>query len=178
MKRLLDWLRRRMPPWVTILLLAPLIYVVAVLAHHPLMSIVNGRLPRYVLSGRLFTECFDIIHAGSALDQPTIGKWMFWFTVLASLTAPYVAIVRRITNRDNPFGYWLFAIGVVALSALLLSILAWPTCWLVQYIHSMGFTPKRVFGLVYGFASAIMLPIFVYWMIRRPRARDAEIEPN
>ena len=173
-KWLLDWLHQRMPPWATILLLAPLVYVVATAAHDPFMSIVDGRLPHYVLSGRLFTERFNTIHAGSSLDQPTIGKWLIVFTVLTSLTVPYVAIVRWITNRGSPFGYWLFAIAVVVLSILLLSILAWPTSWLIQYIHSLGFTPKRILGLIFAIASAIMVLIFLYWMIRRPETRKAE----
>jgi len=139
---------------------------------------VDGSLPRFVLSGRLFTERFDIVHAGWAMDQPTVGKWLIWFTVLTSVAIPYVGIVRWMSNRSTPFGYWLFTGASVVLSILLLSILSWPVSWLVQYICSMGLTPRRIAGLAYGIAGAIMVLTLLCWTVRRPGGFGAIDNPD
>ena len=127
------------------------------------MSIATGWLPGYVLSGKLFTDKFDIRHAGSALDQPTIGKWLFWFTFMAVLSLPYIATVRRISDRTSQIRRWVFAVLTAAICVLLWCILSWPTCWLIQYIYSMGVTNKRVFGLTYAIAAAIGVAWFLAW---------------
>lgn len=65
-----------------IILMVPILYWVWLMARKPFISVFNGTVPRYVISGRLFLESFNRIHAGFALDQPTIGKWLFWFIFL------------------------------------------------------------------------------------------------
>jgi hypothetical protein len=124
---------------------------------------------RYILSGKLFSERFDIRHAGTVLDQPTIGKWLFWFTVMAVISFPYIIMLRRVSDRSNLIGRLAFAIPVAVICVLLLCILMWPLSWLVQYIHSMGFTPNRIFGLVYGTAAAIGVILFFIWAVRRSK---------
>ncbi len=155
------------PPWVTLLLLGPLLYLVT-LAKDPCLSIATGRLPAYVLTGRLFTERFDIIHAGFALDQPTIGKWLFWFSVFTILSVPLILLARWLSDRRTAMGYWTFAMAVSAIGVLLMTVLMWPLCWLVQYVYWMGFTPKRIFGLSFCVVALIFLPRFLAWTIRFP----------
>ncbi len=146
---------------ITVLLL-PIVILVWLIAKEPFISVFNGNVPSYVFSGRLFSERFNIIHAGAALDQPTIGKWLFWFSVMALLSLPYMNIIRRFGNTKNKSVHIAICVvsGIVCL--LLLCILSWPLTWLVQYIYSMGFTYKRVFGLVYAITGGILVIRFLF----------------
>jgi len=165
-KRFVRFAHQSLPPWATIILMAPVLFLVASAAADPFGSITSGRLPWYVLSGRLFTDRFDIVHAGSVLDQPTIGKWLFWFTVITTLSLPYAAMVGWISNRKTPIGRLAFAIPVAVICFLLLCILTWPICWLIQYVHSMGFTPRRIYGLLYASLGVAIMLLLLIWAAR------------
>jgi hypothetical protein len=149
-------------------LLGPLLYVVASVAEGPFLAMATGRLPLYVLTGKLFTEPFNTIHAGSALDQPTIGKWLLWFSVLTAFSVPLILLTRWLGDRSTRIGYWTFAIPVVIIGGLLLCVAMLPLCLLIQYVYWMGFTPNRVFGLSFGLAALIILPCFLRWTLRCP----------
>ncbi len=149
-------------------LLGPLLYVVASVAEGPFLAMATGRLPLYVLTGKLFTEPFNTIHAGSALDQPTIGKWLLWFSVLTAVSVPLILLARWLGDRSTRVGYWTFAILVVVIGGLLLSVAMLPLCLLMQYAYWMGFTPKRVLGLSFGLNSVVALAWFLWWALRRP----------
>jgi len=160
-------LRHRFPAWTTLLLLGPLLFVVVKITRYPFLAIVTGSFPRYVLSGKLFTEPFNRIHAGMALDQPTIGKWLLWFSFLTALSVPIILLVRWLSDRRTRVGHWIFAAPVLAIGVLLLSLLVCVMCDLIQYVYWMGFTPKRVFGLSFGLGALILLPWFLRWTLRR-----------
>lgn len=161
------------PPWLTLLLLLPLLYLVAIVAKDPCLAIITGHLPAYVLAGKLFTEPFNIIHAGCAMDQPTIGKWLLWFSVLTMLSLPVILLARWLGNRRKRIGYWLFALPTLGIVIQLLCVLLLLLCMLVQYVYWMGFTPRRVLGLGFGVAAFILLPWFLRWALRRPMSPPA-----
>lgn len=115
----------------------------------------------YVISGQLFSEGWSRIHAGSALDQPTIGKWYFWFTVFAFVWLSYMALVRRFWVRKSQRRHWIFTAGLTALCLFLVCLLTIPFWWLVQYILEMGWTLKRFYGMLYGFGGYAI--IFFFW---------------
>ncbi len=167
-------LHHRFPPWAMLLLLGPLLYIVASVAHRPFMAIATGGLPAYVLKGKLFTERFNTIHAGCSMDQPTIGKWLIWFLVLTVLSVPLIALTRWLGDRSSQLGYWAFGVPVLAIGGLLLSVLILPLCMLVQYVYWMGFTPKRVFGLVLCITVLVLFPLFLRWAIRLPASSSGE----
>jgi hypothetical protein len=160
-------LYHRCPAWTMLLLLGPLLFYVAAVAKYPFLAIVTGSFPRHVLSGKLFAEPFDRVHAGMALDQPTIGKWLLWFSFLAALSVPIILLTRWLSNLSTRAGRWTFAIPVLAIVVFLLSILVCVLSDLVQYVYWMGFTPKRVFGLSFGLGALILLPWFLRWTLRR-----------
>lgn len=122
----------------------------------------------YVMSGQLFASQFSRTHVGSALDQPTIGKWLFIFTWFTAMVFPYVAVARWISNRRTRSGYWTFTIPTVALCLCPLTFLTCAFWWLLQYVGAMGFTPARMQGLIYGFGGYIILLGFLYWAVRPP----------
>jgi hypothetical protein len=121
----------------------------------------------------MFSEPFDIGHAGSALDQPTIGKWLFWFTVMAASSLPYAALVGWLANRRSKLGRLMFSAAIAILCFLLLCILSWPLLWLVQYVWSMGPTPRRAVGLFYAIQSGWLVIIFLAWAVRNPGTQSA-----
>jgi len=161
--------RQRLGPGKTVLLFLPLLVFVWQAAREPFLSLVCGYGPYYVISGKLFSEKFDTIHAGFTLDQPTIGKWLFWFSVMTVLSLPYAAAVRWMSDRRNMVGYLAYSIPVAVLCVFLLCILSWPICWLIQYVHWMGVTPRRVFGLVYGTGGGMLVLGFLYWAVKKPK---------
>jgi len=131
----------------------------------------------HVLSGHLFTGGFDRIHAGSVMDQPTIGKWYVLFGVFSAAAVPYMAVARWISDRRTRVGYWAYAGPAAGVCVCLLIILTMPFYWLLQYIHEMGFTRLRVYGLAYGVGGYLVILGFLYWAARRPRRRRV-IAPN
>ncbi len=155
-------------------LMLPILGWVWLAASEPVISVFNGAVPRYVLGGKLFSEPFDIVHAGSVLDQPTIGKWLFWFSIMAASSLPYAAAVGWLADRGTPSGRLAFGIGAGVLGVFLLCLLSWPLSWLIQYVCSMGFTPRRTYGLVYAIASAVLVIRFLSWAFRNPQRKDAE----
>jgi hypothetical protein len=158
----------------TSLLMVPILGWVWLAAREPVISVFSGAVPRYVFSGKLFTEPFDIVHAGFVLDQPTIGKWLFWFTFMSVSSLPYVALVSWLADRKTRIGCLAFGIGVSVLGVFLSCILSWPLSWLIQYVSSMGFTSRRTCGLVYAVAGELLVIGFVAWSFRNPGRKDAE----
>ncbi|MBI2438024.1 MAG: hypothetical protein HYV36_04325 [Lentisphaerae bacterium] len=145
---------------ITILML-PVLAWVWLAARDPVISVFSGTMPSFVLAGEIFSEPFDIVHAGDALDQPTIGKWLFLLTVMTLSSLPYAAAVRWLSNRARGSAYLAYAVCAVILGVFLLCILAWPLFWLIQYVASMGFTPRRILGLLYAFSGGILVIGFI-----------------
>jgi hypothetical protein len=160
------------------LLMVPVFAWVWPAAKEPFKSVFNGSVPGYVLSGRLFSDRFDVAHAGFAMDQPTIGKWLFWFTFMAASSLPYAAAVGWLANRKTVTGRFAFGISASVLGVLLLSMLSWPLCWLVQYVCSMGFTPKRFYGLMYAVGGSSLVIGFIVWAFWNPNRKNASPGPR
>jgi hypothetical protein len=156
----------------TAFLMSPILFWVWLLAERPVISVFNGAVPRMVLSGEVFTAPFNWIHAGGALDQPTIGRSLVWFTAMAMTSLPYAMAVRWLSDRRKASGRIAFGVSVVTLSVFLLCILSWPLLWLIQYVCDMGVTPRRIFGLCYSFAGVLLVIGFLYWALRKPEEKD------
>lgn len=129
----------------------------------------------YILRGRYFADMFapfDKVNAGFCLDQPTIGKFLFWFAAFSVLATPYAVVAGLVSKRTTRAERLAFALPTILLVVLLLSLLLPPLQLLVQYVHSMGFTPKRVYGLAFIAASCVTMLMLVRWAIRpgRPTA--------
>jgi len=125
----------------------------------------------HVVSGDLFRSEFHRIHVGTVLDQPTIGKWFFLSALFAALAFPYAATARWMSDRSTRLGYWAFAVPTAALCLCLLSILTMPFWWLLQYIHAMGFTEMRIYGVVCGLLGYIVILGFLCWAVWPPNKK-------
>ena len=110
------------------------------------------RFPGSILSGELFSGPFNPCRAGLALDQPTIGKYLLWFSIFSTTAAPYAWLVRKKTILTDRSQYAAFAIPLLLTAFWTLSILSWPACLLVRYVSGLGLTPMRL--LVAGMITA------------------------
>jgi len=119
-----------------------------------------------VLSGRIFGDSWDRIHAGFVLDQPTIGKWYFWFSVFTIFSLLYMSVLRKFCIQQSILRLWIFAIGLSVLCLFLVCLLTIPFFWLIQYIDAMGWTQKRFLGLLYGLSGYCVVFGFYVWAIR------------
>jgi hypothetical protein len=147
----------------TALLMLPALAWVWTAAGDPVRSVFHCRstLLASLCNGSLLAERFDICHAGSVFDQPTIGKWLFLFTFMAVTSLPWALAVRWLSDRNKRGAYWAYAICGTLLGILLLCILVWPMVWLGQYVNSMGVTPRRLRGLRWGAAGGLVVITFV-----------------
>jgi hypothetical protein len=148
--------------WGTVLLMLPILFFIWLVAQEPFLSVVSGKVPYNILIGKLFSEKFDIGHARG------IRIGLIWFSFMAVVSLPYSLAVRWSSNLRNRAGYLAYSISMTLLCIFLLCILLWPVCWLIQYIHSMGVTPRRIFGLVYGIAGFVIVIRLLCWAIKRP----------
>jgi len=72
LNRFLENVHQKLPSLAAVFLMLPVLILAWFVAKEPFLSVASGDLSRYVLSGKLFSENFNTIHAGSGLDQPTI----------------------------------------------------------------------------------------------------------
>jgi hypothetical protein len=126
----------------------------------------------YVLSGDIFHSTFDRHSAWGGV--PAIRASFFLFTLFTVVSLPYVAIVRWKTNRNSPSGYWLFLVAATALCLCLLAPLTCAIGKLVTYIQAMGFTARRIYGLLYGLGGYIVILGFLCWAAWMPGKKNAQ----
>jgi hypothetical protein len=118
-----------------------------------------------VISAKLFQNNWRIIHAGFCMDQPTIGKWYFWFTVFSSLWLFCYFVASRICASSSYIILRLYALLSIVTVFIYISILTVPFFWTLQYMYNMGYTHRRVIALLYGlfwyFLFAILLRLLM-----------------
>jgi hypothetical protein len=148
----------------------PILGWVWLVAREPVLSVADGSLPRFLARGSLFSEPFNTVHAGFVMDQPTIGKWLFWFSFMAASSLPYAAAVGWLSDRRSRGARLVFGLATGMVCLALLCILSWPICWLIQYVWSMGCTPKRIFGLLFALAGGLLVTGFLTWAVRKPHS--------
>lgn len=119
-----------------------------------------------VLSGGIFKESWDRVHAGFALDQPTIGKWYFWFTVFTVIGLFYMTIIYKFCVQKSKLRHWFFVIPLTILCLFLVCLLTIPFWWLIQYVREMGYTEKRILGLLYGIGGYLVVLLYYFWIVR------------
>lgn len=117
--------------------------------------ILSGDFFRVIFSGDLLVIPFQKRHAGMALDQPSIGKYLVWFSVFSTMAAACAWMVRKRTVLTDRMQYAAFAVPLLLAAFWSLSILSWPACLLVQYMATFGPTPMRVLGAVMVFISGL-----------------------
>ncbi|MFA6717434.1 MAG: hypothetical protein WCS27_18780 [Victivallaceae bacterium] len=132
----------------------------------PFLFIFSGNFFREIFSGH-YSRPFNIIHAGSAMDQPTIGKFLIWFIFFSAISIIYSIVIRLCCDVKKKKKYIAFSIPFIFVVVLVLSFLMAPASLLFHYILSMGITIKRLFGVAFICVSALIWFVFAIFLLRR-----------
>ena len=117
---------------------------------------------KFAFSGAWFKEGFYIGSAGLALDQPTVGKFFLWTSVMSCLACTIMLLLRVVVDGDRHAARCWVNVGTTALLSLVLIELLAPTFLLIQYVVSMGMTLRRFLGLCLCCGFWILLPSVVF----------------
>jgi hypothetical protein len=112
----------------------------------------------FAFSGAWVKGEFSIVHAGSALDQPTVGKFFLWTSVMSCLACTIMLLLRAVVAADRRVARRWVNVAMVAILGLVLIELLAPTLLLVQYVVSMGMTLRRFLGLCLALGFWTLLP--------------------
>lgn len=123
---------------------------------------------RCLLNGQLFTAQFNTSWVGWVLDRSTIQCGLWRFTYLTAMAMAYVAIARWAGDRRTRRGYWAFTGPTLAIFFCLLSYLTCVFYSLALYIHTLGFTTLRVYGMLYGVCCYSATVRFTRWAVQKP----------
>jgi len=126
----------------------------------------------FISSGEFLHGPFDIRQAGTCFDQPTIGKYLYWFSMTAFLSSASLVLVRF---RLSSASFWQQ--GFFILFATISTVLTWmllliPTCLLLHYVKAMGMTTNRLLGLLLCAGAWIVLPCFAFAACRKQWKRS------
>jgi hypothetical protein len=128
---------------------------------------------RFALSGQWLKEPFYRGSAGLALDQPTVGKFFLWTSVMSCLACTMVLLLHTVVDAARQVARRCVTICAALLVALVLIELLAPTFLLVQYVLSMGITIRRFLGLCLCCGFWVSLPSIVFW-IRKVKSTEAK----
>lgn len=136
------------------------------------------RVPISVLGGALFRAPWRIAHAGLSMDQPTIGKWYFWSTVFSGMWIFCAFGASRICMSSSRAIRHVYALLITCGACLYLLVLTVPFFWTLQYIHTMGFTHRRLIALAWGLVGYIIIVMLSGILARRVLKNKKQIEPE
>ncbi len=180
--RVVNWWRRKIGMWGIIGLWLPYLLLVAFFGGSffigPLRFIVSGQWFKLVASG-YYSKPFPKQCVGCALDQPTVGKFMFWFLVFSTVSLMVALVIRLLSDFSQKRNRLAFAIPFGLVAVAVLTFFVAPASMLAHYISDLGFTPRRL-------KAAMILALWLagwlaaaWLLLRRPRdARVAVPSPD
>ena len=146
----------------------------------PVLSVISGNL--FLHLDDIFATPFNYhLHAGDSLDQPSIGKYLLWFTVFSCTAMVWGTAIKllsdlKINAHRKTFSTCLFLAAFWAMC-----ILSWPSLLLFHYIWSMGITPMRLVGIGYILVSISVWVIFMRFFTKKrslpPEKKEPVFEP-
>lgn len=127
----------------------------------------------FILSGQywkelseIFWKPFNWVHAGSALDQPTVGKFMFWYAVIALFTMIFLIAVRFLTDMKSKSNYRCYLFFFILAFLFVMSFMVAPATLLAHYIIDMGVTSRRLNGVICIGVSILAWPVLGWFLLR------------
>ena len=127
---------------------------------------------RYILSGAFMQGPFDIRNAGTCFDQPTIGKYLYLFSITAFLSSASIVLARMHFSSSSFWQQGIFILFATISTFFTLTLLLIPTCLLLHYVAAMGMTTRRLLGLLYAAGAWIVLPWFAFAVSRKEWKRS------
>jgi len=111
-----------------------------------------------LFSGRSFSLYF-------ANPTEPIKVWYLFTSTFLAVAMLCTALARWLVQKINRSAYWFFVIPTVVMWLYLLLIWTMPVYWLVHYVADMGFTLRRINGLVYGLIGYVVILGFMLWAV-------------
>ncbi len=121
----------------------------------------------FIISGEFLKGYFDIRQAGTCFDQPTIGKYLYLFSITAFLSSASLVLARMRFSSSSFWQQGIFILFATISTVLTLTLLLIPTCLLLHYVAAMGMTTRRLLGLLYSAGAWIVLPWFAFAVSRK-----------
>jgi len=121
----------------------------------------------FIISGEFLQGRFDIRQAGTCLDQPTIGKYLYWFSMTSFLSSASLVLLRFRLSSSSFWQQGVFILFAAISTLFALLLLSVPTCLFLHYVTSMGMTTKRLLGLLLSAGACIILPWFAFAVSRK-----------
>lgn len=94
--------------------------------------------------------------------------------LLALKAAAYISVVRWLSDRRARSTYWAFTLLTSAAFVCLLSFLICVTHGLLLYVHALGLTVMRAYGLAYAALCYALVFRFLWWALRKPGGQLSE----
>lgn len=136
---------------------------------YPLWAILSGKYWKWL--GEIFWKPFPKECAGFYLDQPTVGKFFFWYTFLSFFALTFAIVIRLMTDMQKKSNRRVYCVFYILAFLLCISFMTWPATLLAHYIIAMGTTVTRINGIIYLFVS-ILVWLVSSWLLLRVRKQQ------
>jgi len=136
----------------------------------PLYSVLSGKYWKWF--DRIFVKPFPKECAGFALDQPTVGKFFFWYTALSVFALTFAIIIRALTDMQKKTNRRAYFVFYVLAFLFVLSFMLWPATILAHYIIDLGMTPKRLTGIIFLVTSILAWPVSGWLLLRIKKPQE------
>jgi len=127
---------------------------------------------RYIVSGELFAARFSPEWLGSqALDETNPTSMFFRFAAVSLETFGFVLVARWLGRGETRGDVLALALPSLVIGLCLLAYLTVPVAVTLKYLGAMGFTVRRLSGVVYGLAGYAMVLGFLAWLLLSRQAQ-------
>ena len=124
-------------------------------------SPISHRVIWFVFGGKLFTA--RPIVTGGALDQSSLHKGFFLFCLFSVITGLYLLVIRSIADLKQRRVRNVYRVLAVVCFLPAICMLTATSYDLLRYLSVMGYTPKRVQGVVFSLLSYAFVAGFIIW---------------
>ena len=118
------------------------------------------------------TQSLQVSFSGMTHRSSAVHNGVAFTTILSIWFIGYAAIGRWLTDRTRTAAYIVYVISTLALLLLLIILFFRAYGFVLLYITSMGYTPKRALGVVWGIVVFVGIVAFVGWALYPPRPKE------
>lgn len=130
-----------------------------------------------IVSGRTWQHIFSPISSGTIGHYGSPGTpvklSLIVITICLFFIVLFMTAARLYADPEKRLNYRLLAAASMIHLIFLLTLLSFPASALARYIVQMGFTPKRVLGIVYHCGLLGFMAVYFFWVMRRPRMKQS-----
>jgi len=135
----------------------------------------------FLCSGQVFAQHFDYVYyEGYPFDSFNVGiaKLSMVFLLFAAVLLPLLGLWRVTARPFAGFRRVIYLALSAALSVFPIATAAVGTIEVARLTIDMGFTQKRLLGIVVGVVCIAVIPVILYFVCRKPRATMPNQSPE